>query len=129
MALGEEGEQADVLAGVVIVQPRAEGEAVGAQLGAEGRGVARRLAHLLAYQGEFMPEGVVDDLDGLAHAGRVDTGRPALRDLVQGDHGNDPVGLLLVRGPPRLGLDGTREDPVALLAVEDDGTGLVGEHA
>lgn len=128
MAFGHEGEQGQVLAGVVVVEALAEREAVDAELGAEGCGGCAG-GQLVANQGQFAAERVVHHLDGLAEGRRVDVSRAALRQAVEGYDRDHSGGLLLVRRPARVRLHRSGEEAVAFLAGEDLGPCLVGEHA
>jgi len=59
MALSQEREHPGVLPGVVVTQPLTDGQAVHPELGAQPR---TRLGDLLADQGKFPPERVVDSV-------------------------------------------------------------------
>ena len=97
------------ITGVVIVQSSAEGEAVHPELRAEPWA---RLGDLLADQGEFPPEPVVDQLEGGTPRCRVRL--RGTRDHLEGDHRDDARRPGLVIGPPGVGIDRAVEGAVAL---------------
>lgn len=104
----EAGEEAAGLVGVVEVESLADGEAVDPELGAEA---GARGGDLVADQGEFAAERVVDVAERLTEGGPV---RRATRQRAEGDDGDRAGGVGLVLAPAGIGLDQPGEGLVAL---------------